>query len=177
MTPRKTDATRVARAVGLGRRKTGRKKNGRKSARTEVTSVARQVTSRRQGASTMRKSAHGRDLDALNANIVKSRDDIAELAAGLKKLADWQNEEERSAVEEPHNGSSNGNGTEHNGRWTALRQRITDAGSKGGKVAQGFAVEMQRHPLLGSMAVFGVGFMLATLVFKRSAAPRHQDKT
>ena len=114
----------------------------------------------------MRANTHGRDLDALNATIVKSREDIAALAAGLKKLSEWQADKDHLELEETPHGPSNGNG--HATGWSAVRRGFAEAEAKGESAVRGFANQMERHPLLGGMAAFGVGFVLATLMFKRS---------
>ncbi|MDD5224849.1 MAG: hypothetical protein PHE84_12765 [bacterium] len=87
------------------------------------------------------------NLEALNAGIAESREEIAALAAGLKKLADGDN---------------------RNSGWTGFRNRLDDAGARGEEVVQVLADEIKRHPLLGGLAAFGIGFGIATLLFKRS---------
>ncbi|RJO66292.1 MAG: hypothetical protein C4523_13030 [Myxococcales bacterium] len=88
-------------------------------------------------------------LEALNASIEKSREEIDALAAALKKLP-----------EEGGQGSTNG-------KWTALRQRLDEVGAQSGKVVKGLTSEIERHPLVGGIAAFGAGFTIATLLFKR----------
>ncbi len=99
-------------------------------------------------------------FEALTADIAKLHKELAALAAGLKKIA------ERPQRRDPADDG------EAPGVWAGFQNRIEEAGERGGKVVKGFAHEVERHPLIGGIALFGIGFMLATLLFKRSH-PHH----
>jgi len=101
----------------------------------------------------MKEKTDENNLEALNDGIAKSREEIAALAAGLKKLAD---------------------GDKRNGGWTGFRNRLDEAGARGEKVVQGLVDEIKRHPLIGGLAAFGLGFGIATLLFKRSKRDSRQ---
>ena len=105
-------------------------------------------------------------LDALNAGIAKSHEEIAALTLDLKKLADLKIEKLSVKEGHPQKGPSKG-GNGHDG-WTDFRHKLGEAGVRGGKVAKGFADEIERHPLLGGAAAFGLGFAIAALIFRRS---------
>ena len=114
----------------------------------------------------MKEKTHDKNLNALNAGIAKSREEIAALAAGMKKLAEWKIEESPVDGEQPKDGPANGaNG---HGGWTGFRHRLDEAGTRGEKVAKVLAEEIERHPLIGGIAAFGLGFAIARLLFRRS---------
>jgi hypothetical protein len=96
----------------------------------------------------MEEAMQETNLGELNASIAKLRVEIAALAAELKR-------------EVPGNGGSPESG------WTAFRNRLGEASAKGGKIADGVAVEIERHPLIGGTVAFGIGFLIAMLLFKR----------
>ncbi|MDD5308529.1 MAG: hypothetical protein PHU25_14500 [Deltaproteobacteria bacterium] len=92
---------------------------------------------------------HETNLDELNAGIAQLRVEISALAAEMKH-------------EVPGNGGKPESG------WTAFRHRLGEAGARGEKIADGVALEIERHPLIGGMVAFGIGFLIATLLFKRT---------
>ncbi len=99
----------------------------------------------------MDDKAHEKDLAKLNADLAKAREEIAALAASLEKLAACKNEK--------CSGEHERSGFQH---------KLEAVGAGGGKVAQGLAEEIERHPLIGGVAAFGVGFVIAMMLFKRS---------
>ena len=98
----------------------------------------------------MDEKAHEKKLEALNDDITKSREEIAVLSAVLKKLME--------------NARDNSEG----GGWTGFREGLGDAGAKGEKVVKYVADNIERHPLISGLAAFGLGFGIATLLFKTS---------
>ena len=120
----------------------------------------------------MKEKTPEQDLDALNAGIAKSRQEIAALVAGLKKLAERKIDE--SSVHRKHQQEGPDNGDRSHGRWTGFRHRLDEAGARGQKVAQALSDEIERHPLIGGMAAFGLGFVIARLLFRRSKKDSRQ---
>jgi len=118
------------------------------------------------GRKKMKEKTPEGNLDALNAGIAKSREEIDALAAVLKKLPEWKITRPSVLGEHPLEGPTNGD--KRHGGWTGFRRRLDDAGSRGGKIVKGLAEEIERHPLLGGMAAFGLGFAIATLLYRRS---------
>jgi hypothetical protein len=111
----------------------------------------------------MKEKTLEQTMDTLNAGIAKSRNEIAALAAGLNKLAEWKTD--KSDID--GNGSrSPVNGNKNHAGWTDFQYRLDDVGSRGKKVAKGLADEIERHPLIGGMAAFGLGFVLAKWLFR-----------
>jgi hypothetical protein len=60
------------------------------------------------------------------------------------------------------------NGNTHNGGWTDFRYRLDEVGARGRKITKALADEIERHPLIGGMLAFGLGFVIAKLLFQRS---------
>ena len=105
----------------------------------------------------MKENTNGKNLDALNAGVAESREEIAALAAGFKKLTD---------SERPQEGPANGD--QRHGGWTGFWHGLDEAGERGGKVVKGIADEIERHPLIGGMAAFGLGYVIARLLYRRN---------
>lgn len=106
----------------------------------------------------MKEKTHENNQDALNADIAKLREEIEALAASLKKLVE-------GTIDKP---GGSANSEKGNGGWTGFRHGLDQAGARGKMVAKGLADEIQRHPLLGGMAAFGLGFWIARLLFRGS---------
>jgi len=102
----------------------------------------------------MQKSVREANLNQLNADITKSRREMDALAGDLKKLADW------NIV---HSNGNNGTGA-----WSSLWHTLNQAGAHGKKVAKGLAQDVERHPLIASLAALGLGFVTARLLYRRA---------
>jgi hypothetical protein len=111
---------------------------------------------------------NGRSQDAMNARVSKTRREIAALALSLNELAEWRLSNLSVDGSDWHDGP--GNGGERHGGWASFRQRLDAARARGGKVADGVAHEIERHPLIGGLAAFGLGFGVAMLLFRKSRA-------
>jgi len=100
----------------------------------------------------MTEKLHGMDLKEMSAEIAKSRKEIAVLTASLAKV----------------NGGKNGKSTvEH--EQSGFRHGLEVVGARGGEVANGLSEEIKRHPLISGVTALGLGFVIAMLIFKRSA--------
>ena len=88
----------------------------------------------------MQEKTYENNLDALNKGIAQLREEIAALA----------------------------DGDERHGGWANFRGKLGEVGAKGEKVAEGIAHEIERHPLIGGMIAFGLGFFIARLLWRRS---------
>lgn len=113
----------------------------------------------------MKDKTQEQTIDTLNAGIAKSREEIEALAAGLNKLVGWKTDKAHIDGERTR-GPANGN--QNNGGWTDIRYRLDEVGARGKKVAKGLADEIERHPLIGGMAAFGLGFVVAKWLFRSS---------
>jgi hypothetical protein len=86
-------------------------------------------------------------VNTLKESIAKSREEMAALASRLDYVAVDSADESK---------------------WSAVQRHVAAAGSRGKRVAKGLADEIERHPLIGGMAAFGLGFGLASLLHKRA---------
>jgi hypothetical protein len=106
-------------------------------------------------------------LDALKADVARLREEMASLAAGVKKFAE-------AKTAEPHaeggNGASQQGASENGGRgqgaFTDYWYTLEEAWALGEKILKVLAVEIERHPLVGSTATFGLGFIIAKLWYR-----------
>jgi hypothetical protein len=114
----------------------------------------------------MTEKTNEKNLDAMNARIAESREEIAALAAGLKELVERKTDTSSVDGSLWHDGPSNGGN--RSGAWRSFRHSLDEVSSRGGKVAKGVADEIERHPLMGGLAAFGLGFGIATLLYRRS---------
>jgi uncharacterized coiled-coil protein SlyX len=119
----------------------------------------------------MKDKTHEEQLDELNGVIAKSREELAALSAGLRRLSEWKSA--RSPAEWKVPAEVPTNGVKPNGAWTGFRHTLEEAGTKSNAAAKGLAAEIERHPLLASIAAFGTGFAIAKLLFKRTK--RHSN--
>jgi len=114
----------------------------------------------------MNEKTPERNLAALNAGIAKSCLEADALADGLQELAARQIDESSVDREHPQEGPAHGDNG--HGEWAKFRHRLDAAGVRGEKVAKGLAEEIERHPLIGGLVAFGLGFAIARLLFRRS---------
>ena len=102
-------------------------------------------------------------LEALNRGAARSQEELAALAARVERLVEWTTDNPSVVAER----------RPARGAWRSLWHGLHEAGVEGGRLGRGVADEIERHPVLGGMAAFGLGFWVATLLFKKSAkAPR-----
>lgn len=99
----------------------------------------------------MNETTQKNDLDVLNASIAQLRGEIATLAAYLKLPAELIID--KSPVD-----------VERSGFW----HKLDEAGARGKAIANNFGEEIRRHPLIGGIAAFCLGFVIARLLFRRS---------
>ena len=112
----------------------------------------------------MTERTHEKELDALKADIASLREEIAALAAGAKKFAKTKAAE--SHAEGDHETSKQrdpANGWDVHDAWTDFQRRLDEAWTQNEKLIKDLAAEIERHPLVGSMAAFGLGFIIAKL--------------
>jgi len=107
----------------------------------------------------MEEKAQENSLETINAGIAALRAEIAALTA---EFAEWKIDTSAIDGERPQKGLGSSGG------WTSFRSRIGEVGTRGEQIAAGLAHEIERHPLIGGMAAFGLGFVIAKLLFKRS---------
>ncbi len=86
--------------------------------------------------------------------IEKIREKIGALAQELKKLA-----ENSSEMECSQNDCS---------KWMSIKHKLENAGKISSNVAKSISEGIRQHPRKSGAALFGLGFAIAALVFKKS---------
>lgn len=113
------------------------------------------------------KSATEKAAGEVQTGITKARKDVATLAGALEEL-----EHVRAGK-----GAANGHGRAAARRsgavgrsegWTGAWRNVERAGARGQRILKGLARGIERYPLLGGLAALGIGFGIATLLFRRS---------
>lgn len=105
----------------------------------------------------MTEKTHDKELDALKEDIASLREEIAGLAAVVKKSAGIHAEQSHAAAHQ-----------EVPGAWTDLLHKFESSTTQGEKVVRDLAAEVERHPLLSIMASFGLGYLIAKLWYQEN---------
>jgi len=110
----------------------------------------------------MTERTHDKELDALKADIARLRDEIAGLAAGMKKSAGIRAEQPRTAAWE----EGPAHGEEGRGVLGDLLHKFDSSRVQGEKVVRDLSAEVEQHPLVSIMAAFGLGYIIAKLWYQ-----------
>jgi len=110
----------------------------------------------------MTEKTHDKELEALKADISSLREDIAGLAAGMKKSAGSHAKQPHAAA--PQEESTPGE--EGHGVWTDLLHKFDSSRIQGEKVFKGLATEVEQRPLVSILAAFGLGYIIAKLWYQ-----------
>jgi len=97
------------------------------------------------------------ELEVIIQEIAQMREEIAALAASVKKNAEAQT----LLFGTGEQGVTNG-GREHEG-WADVQRSIEEARTRGKQALNNLSVEVERHPLRSIVAAVGVGFIIAKL--------------
>ena len=103
----------------------------------------------------MTEKTHDKELDALKADIARLREEIAGLAAGVKKSAGIHAEQEGPTP-----------GDEDHSVWADLLHKFGSSKIQGEKVVRDLSAEVEQHPLVSIMAAFGLGYIIAKLWYR-----------
>jgi hypothetical protein len=101
----------------------------------------------------MTEKTHDKDLDALKADIASLREEIAGLAAGMKKSAGFHDRQSHHAEAQQ----------EGFGVWADLLHKFDSSKIQSEKVVRDLSAEVEQHPLVSIMAAFGLGYIIAKL--------------
>ena len=110
----------------------------------------------------MTDKTHDKELDALKAAIAGLREEIAGLAAGVKKSAGSHAEQSREEARE----EGPAHGEEGHGVLADLLHKFDSSRIQGEKVVRDLSAEVEQHPLVGIMAAFGLGYIIAKLWYQ-----------
>ncbi len=112
----------------------------------------------------MKERTHEKELDALKVDLATLREEIAALAAGAKKFAKTKAAESHAEGDhETTQQESSANSEEGPGAWTDFQHRLDEAWTKNEQFIKDLTADIERHPLVGSIAAFGLGFIIAKL--------------
>jgi ElaB/YqjD/DUF883 family membrane-anchored ribosome-binding protein len=103
----------------------------------------------------MTEKAPEKELDALKADIARLREEIAGLAAGVKKAAGIHAEQSHAAAQQ-----------EGLGVWADLLHKFDSSKIQSEKVVRDLSSEVEQHPLVSIMAAFGLGYIIAKLWYR-----------
>ncbi len=115
----------------------------------------------------MTEKAHDKDLYALKADIANLRDVIAGFAAGVKKSAGSHAQQSRAAAEQ-EGSITPSHDEESQGAWADLLHKFDSSRVQSIKVFKDLAVEVEKHPLIGIAASFGLGYIVAKLWYQEN---------
>jgi len=110
----------------------------------------------------MTEKTHDKELDTLKADIAGLREELAELAAGVKKSVGVHVKQAHAAA--PQEGA--GPGEEGRGVWADLFHKFDSSRVQGEKVVRDLSAEVEKHPLASIMAAFGLGYIIAKLWYR-----------
>jgi len=112
----------------------------------------------------MTEKTREKELDALKADLASLREEIAALAAGVKEFAEAKAAEAHTGGEhETTQQEGPAKSEQDHGSWTDFQRTLDEAWVRNEKIIKDLADEIERHPLVGSMAAFGLGFIIAKL--------------
>lgn len=118
----------------------------------------------------MTEKTDEKEMEALRADIASLREKVAALAAGVRKFGETKaagpraDEEDEATRQE----GSSSNGGYGRGAWTGFQHTLDEVWALGEKFVKELADEIDRHPRAGSMAAFGLGFIIAKLWYRGS---------
>lgn len=110
----------------------------------------------------MTKKTHDNELDALKADIASLREEIAGLAAGVKKSAGIHAKQSHAAAQQ----EGPTHGEKGHGVWADLLHKLDSLRIHDEKVVRDLAAEVEQHPLVSIMAAFGLGYIIAKLWYR-----------
>jgi hypothetical protein len=104
----------------------------------------------------MTELAQDKEMDGLKAEIVRLREKITVLSAGM-------NEGPPPAAARQEDSAPGGEG---HGAWGDLLHKLNASKVQGEKVVRDLAAEVEHHPLISIVAAFGMGYIIAKLWYR-----------
>lgn len=119
----------------------------------------------------MTEKTHDKELDALKTDIARLREELAGLAAGVKKAGGIHAKQPYAAAQQ----EGPTHGEEGHGVWTDLFHKFDSSRIQGEKVVRDLAAEVEQHPLVSVMAAFGLGYIIAKLWYRGTSNENTND--
>ena len=110
----------------------------------------------------MTEKSPATEVEALKTEIASLREEIAGIAAGVKRSAVIHAEHPRAAAQQ----EGPAPGGEGHGVWTDLLHKFDTSRTQGEKVVRDLAAEVEQHPLVSILAAFGLGYIIAKLWYR-----------
>lgn len=110
----------------------------------------------------MSEKTHDKELDALKAEIASLREELAGLAAGVKRSAGVHAKQVNAAAREEGRDTPG----EGHGVFADLWHKLDASKTQGEKVLRDLSAEVEQHPLVSIMAAFGLGYIIAKLWYR-----------
>jgi hypothetical protein len=112
----------------------------------------------------MTEKTREKELDALKVDIASLREEIAALAAGVKEFSETKAAEFHAEGDyETTQQECSANSEQRPGAWADFQRTLDEAWTQNEKFIKDIAAEIERHPLTGGIAAFGLGFIIAKL--------------
>jgi hypothetical protein len=115
----------------------------------------------------MTERTQDKELDALKADIASLREEIASLAAGMKK---YSGAKAAGSIDDVARAATGQEGPDHDehgyGVFGDLWHTFDASMIQGEKVVRDLAAEVEQHPLVSIMAAFGLGYIIAKLWYR-----------
>ena len=112
----------------------------------------------------MTEMTREKELEALKADIARLREELSGLVAGATNAAGMQaagNHPE--GRDDATDGEGPVDGEQDHDMWADLLRTFETSKAQGEKVFKNLAAEVEQHPLVGIMAAFGLGYIIAKL--------------
>ena len=119
----------------------------------------------------MTGKAHDKELDALKGDIAHLREELAGLAAGVKKSAGIHAKQSHAAAQQ----EGLAHGEEGHGVLSDLLHKFDSSRVQGEKVVRDLSAEVEQHPLVSIMAAFGLGYIIAKLWYQGTRGADNED--
>ena len=112
----------------------------------------------------MTEITRDKELDALKADIARLREELSGLVAGVTNAAGTQTAGNRpEGGDDATEGEGPVDGKQDRDMWTDLLRTFVTSKAQGEKVFKNLAAEVEQHPMVGILAAFGLGYIIAKL--------------
>ena len=110
----------------------------------------------------MTDTAYEQEMNSLKVDLALLRQELAALVAGV-------NESARSHAKQSHaanQGEASPQTEESQSVWADLWHKFNTSKGQGAKVVKDISAQVEKHPLIGILAAFGLGYLVTKLWYK-----------
>jgi ElaB/YqjD/DUF883 family membrane-anchored ribosome-binding protein len=112
----------------------------------------------------MSDKTHEQEMDTLRNDLALLREELAALVAGVKESARGHGKPPHAADGEEAPPQAD----ECQSLWADLWHKLTASKDQSEKVVRDLSEQVEKHPLIGIVAAFGLGYLVAKLWYKES---------